>query len=138
MEIKVVNFNSLNLEEKIQLLQKNQNLLLKYHPDSEFVIREYQDKNGRIYKHYIDLIKKYLKLKIPILTGLSATYLYRQEREYQTSPGKTKCDDVRGLPVGHFVVLCGFDEINKLQICALFAPLSGAHVANLLRSTPRS
>jgi len=59
MEIKVVNFNSLSLEEKIQLLQKNQNLLLKYHPDSEFVIREYQDKNGRIYKHYIDLIKKY-------------------------------------------------------------------------------
>lgn len=39
----------------------------------------------------------------PILTGLSATYLYRTPREYQD-----EYDDVRGNPVGHFVVVCGY------------------------------
>lgn len=59
MEINVVDFNTLNFEQKIQILQKNQDLLLKYSPNSEFVIRNYQDKNGKIYKHYINLIKNY-------------------------------------------------------------------------------
>jgi len=59
MEIKVVDFNTLNFEEKLQILQKNQDLLLKYRPESEFVIRKYQDKNGKIYHYYFDLIKKY-------------------------------------------------------------------------------
>jgi hypothetical protein len=39
----------------------------------------------------------------PILCGLSATYLYRRKREH----GK-RYDDVRGMPVGHFVVICGY------------------------------
>lgn len=53
------------------------------------------------------LIQHYLDRKIPILTGLSSTYLYRCEREI----GKTcKPDDIRGVPTGHFVVLCGFNQ----------------------------
>lgn len=40
----------------------------------------------------------------PILTGLSATYLYRTRREFQD-----EYDDVRGEPVGHFVVISGYD-----------------------------
>ena len=39
----------------------------------------------------------------PILTGLSATYLYGARREF-----KDEYDDIRGDPVGHFVVICGY------------------------------
>jgi len=39
----------------------------------------------------------------PILTGLSATYLYQTPREYRDD-----YDDIRGEPVGHFVVICGY------------------------------
>ena len=52
------------------------------------------------------LFRKYLSRSIPILTGLSATYLYHEAREYGP---QCVADDVRGLPVGHFVVLCGHD-----------------------------
>jgi len=39
----------------------------------------------------------------PILCGLSATYLYGSKRELGN-----RYDDVRGMPVGHFVVICGY------------------------------
>lgn len=39
----------------------------------------------------------------PILTGLSATYLYRTPREYED-----RYDDVRGQSAGHFVVIAGY------------------------------
>jgi len=39
----------------------------------------------------------------PILCGLSATYLYRRKREFQN-----RYDDIRGMPAGHFVVICGY------------------------------
>lgn len=63
---------------------------------------------GRVFHKELtnDLLKRYLRESIPILTGLSATYLYQVVREFgsrQTSP-----DDLRGDPVGHFVVLTGF------------------------------
>ncbi|MEJ2217421.1 MAG: hypothetical protein P8099_12485 [Gemmatimonadota bacterium] len=44
----------------------------------------------------------------PILTGLSATYLYDCAREVEED-GQLRYDDVRGMPTGHFVVLCGYD-----------------------------
>jgi len=40
----------------------------------------------------------------PILTGLSATWLYRTPRELAEED-----DDVAGWPVGHFVVVTGYD-----------------------------
>lgn len=52
-----------------------------------------------------DLIKKYLNKNIPILTGLSATYLYQSKREYTNSKNQSVFDDLRGEPMGHFVVL---------------------------------
>jgi len=52
------------------------------------------------------LFKKYLKLSIPVLTGLSSTYLYGTQREI---PANNKFDDIRGEPVGHFVIVNGFD-----------------------------
>ena len=63
----------------------------------------------------IALIRKYLKRSIPILTGLSATYLYRSIREYGV---KGEDDDVRGEPTGHFVVLSGYDKETRSVIVA--------------------
>ena len=56
------------------------------------------------------LIRRYVKREAPILTGLSATYLYRTAREYGPN---SDADDVRGLPAGHFVVLCGYDPPSR-------------------------
>lgn len=47
----------------------------------------------------------------PPITGLSATYLYGCERE--VFDGKqSRYDDVRGEPVGHFVVVSGVDPVS--------------------------
>ena len=58
------------------------------------------------------LIRRYLKKSIPILTGLSATYLYDEAREYDTGSDFTY-DDVRGESTGHFVVLTGYNRENR-------------------------
>jgi hypothetical protein len=57
------------------------------------------------------LIRKYLGRSIPILAGLSATYLYLAAREVGPN---WAADDIRGTPVGHFVVLCGYDDQTKM------------------------
>lgn len=51
-------------------------------------------------------LHRLLRKGAPVLTGLSATYLYQNVREH---PDTTE-DDVGGFPVGHFVVVNGFDE----------------------------
>jgi hypothetical protein len=51
------------------------------------------------------LLRKFLKNGTPVITGLSATYLYRAVRDI---PETNEDDDVRGEPVGHFVVLTGY------------------------------
>lgn len=56
------------------------------------------------------LIRKYLKKGIPLLVGLSATYLYRSQREYGA---ELDYDDVRGEPCGHFVILHGYNRQNR-------------------------
>ncbi|NUQ64501.1 MAG: C39 family peptidase [Pirellulales bacterium] len=61
------------------------------------------------------LIRKYLNHQIPILTGLSATYLYRNAREYGPNSDP---DDIRGEAAGHFVVLCGYDRDNRSVLVA--------------------
>lgn len=52
------------------------------------------------------LLRGHLAAGRPILTGLSATYLYECPREI----GETvlRYDDIHGQPTGHFVVLCGY------------------------------
>lgn len=56
------------------------------------------------------LIRKYLKRSIPIITGLSSTYLYRSAREVGYEGDE---DDLRGGPTGHFVVLCGYNKEER-------------------------
>lgn len=61
------------------------------------------------------LIRRYLKKDVPILTGLSSTWLYRDARE---SGPDDEADDVGGDPQGHFVVLCGYDSTQRLVLVA--------------------
>lgn len=66
----------------------------------------------------IDLMRSFFDDGIPMLTGLSATYLYRSAREFANEAGNSVYDDVQGYPMGHFVVLCGFTEDMKRIIVA--------------------
>ena len=65
-----------------------------------------------------NLFKWYFKQNIPILTGLSATYLYNSPREIFTDEGRSVYDDIAGTPCGHFVILCGYDEHKKYVVIA--------------------
>jgi hypothetical protein len=71
------------------------------------------------------LMRRFLGRGIPIMTGLSATYLYQARREM---PDTGAPDDIRGEPTGHFVVLSGYDRTTKLVDVAdpyEWNPLSG-------------
>lgn len=63
-------------------------------------------------------LAKYFRKKLPILSGLSATYLYRSAREVSIGDYEVCYDDVAGQPSGHFVVLCGYDEITHEVVVA--------------------
>ncbi len=60
------------------------------------------------------LLHYYLDRRIPILTGLSATFLYGCKRERDTDNRRSVFDDVRGKPVGHFVVLTDYDRQRRM------------------------
>ncbi|GIK35186.1 MAG: hypothetical protein AMXMBFR45_25000 [Gammaproteobacteria bacterium] len=57
------------------------------------------------------LLRRFLGRGVPVMTGLSATYLYQSRREI---PESCAPDDVRGQPAGHFVVLSGYDRGTRL------------------------
>jgi len=54
------------------------------------------------------LLRRFLRRGVPVLTGLSATYLYDCAREFND-----EYDDIRGAPSGHFVVLSGYDPATR-------------------------
>lgn len=62
------------------------------------------------------LLRRYLKRQVPVLTGLSATYLYGCARE--VGDHTLREDDVRGIPTGHFVVLYGYDRESRRVLVA--------------------
>ncbi len=72
---------------------------------------EFLNKNGNIRFEDLTaaLLRRYLKNENLILTGLSATYLYSCAREQEVN-NRMVYDDIRGEPVGHFVVLTGYDQ----------------------------
>ncbi|MEZ4700504.1 MAG: hypothetical protein R2834_09245 [Rhodothermales bacterium] len=57
-----------------------------------------------------ELLRRYFDRRLPILAGLSATYLYDSVREYTNQNDQSVFDDLKGEPMGHFVVLCGFED----------------------------
>lgn len=74
------------------------------------------------------LIRRHLSRGHPILTGLSATYLYGCARETDEG-GRLHYDSVRGEPTGHFVVVYGHDAESDSVVVAdpLHANAFGSH-----------
>ncbi len=61
------------------------------------------------------LIHGLLRRGLPVLTGLSSTFLYRVAREH--GPDDTP-DDIRGVPAGHFVIITGYDRNKRALLVA--------------------
>ena len=61
------------------------------------------------------LLRRYLNRDVPVLVGLSSTYLYGCSPR---SAPTCEPDDVRGLAAGHFVVLCGYDKRRRKVLVA--------------------
>jgi hypothetical protein len=59
----------------------------------------------------LSLLRSYIDRKVPLLAGLSATYLYDCPRELNDGT----FDDIAGTPTGHFVVVHGYSS-DKSQV----------------------
>jgi hypothetical protein len=92
------------LKEQMEFKSKRRKLTFASQAYIKFL-----DLGGKLHYAELDenLIKGYLKRSIPILTGLSATYLYGTPREI---PQYDIYDSIKGEPSGHFVVITGYDE----------------------------
>ena len=79
-----------------------------------------------------EMLKNTLQLSIPILTGLSATYLYNSMREI-TRGKRSHYDDIAGEPVGHFVVLIDYTAVDMVRIADPYSgnPLCGCQYYTL-------
>ena len=93
---------------------------------------EYIEEGGAIRFEELtpDLIRRILSSGLPIMTGLSATYLYGCAREVYDEVGGATYDSIRGFPTGHFVVLHGYDPNTDSVLVAdpyRDNPLSGGH-----------
>ena len=64
-----------------------------------------------------ELIRRYLQRGLPLMSGLSATYLYESVRERWEDDAAIE-DDLRGMPTGHFVVLHGYDPATDSVLVA--------------------
>jgi hypothetical protein len=64
-----------------------------------------------------DLVRRPLMRGFPIMTGLSATYLYGSARELYTH-GEATYDSIRGDPTGHYVVVHGYDPTTDSVLVA--------------------
>src|SRR5690606_34632458 len=78
---------------------------------------EFLERGGRLRFKDLEpaLVRRLLNRGIPVITGLSATYLYQAMRDI---PVTNVEDDVRGEPVGHFVVLTGYNRLTREVLVA--------------------
>lgn len=96
---------------------------LKYKKGKKFTqatmaYMDYLERGGKIRLEDLtpDLLHRYFDRKVPILAGLSATYLYNSKREFSVGD-KSIYDDLKGEPMGHFVVLYGSDvDTNIIRV----------------------
>lgn len=61
------------------------------------------------------LIREHLTQGVPVVTGLSSTFLYGVPREHGPDDDS---DDIRGEPQGHFVMLVGYDTVKREVLVA--------------------
>jgi hypothetical protein len=83
---------------------------------------KFLENGGQIRYEELDekLIKGFLSKSVPILTGLSATYLYGTAREI---PQFNEYHSVKGEPAGHFVIISGYeDEHNTVYLSDPMTP----------------
>ncbi len=83
---------------------------------------DYMERGGKVCFEDLTpgLLKKFLKRGLPIIVGLSATYLYRCKREI---PATTEHHDLKGVPSGHFVVLTGISaDGTKVRVSDPYHP----------------
>ena len=116
-----------NLVDRLQMREQ-----VTAHAKQKLAIRNYVqfiEQGGLI--RYEDLsrvlLRRFLKSGLPILTGLSSTYLYRSMRVTEDE----KDDDIRGEVQGHFVVLSGYDQItHTVQVADPYSqnPLTGTNL----------
>ncbi|WCL49975.1 C39 family peptidase [Leptospira sp. GIMC2001] len=106
-------FNDKNIDIADKLTRQ-----LEFKPNNERLRKategylEYIKLGGKISQQPLSssLIRNYLNKNVPVLAGLSATYLYNESREYGYHG---VYDDVRGEPSGHFVILSGYNKTEK-------------------------
>jgi hypothetical protein len=96
-----------NLKKQMRYKFRSKKLLVASKAYIKFI-----ESGGTIQQTELDqhLLKKYLKKSTPVLTGLSATYLYGTQREI---PATNKYDSIKGEPVGHFVIINGYEEATN-------------------------
>lgn len=67
-----------------------------------------------------ELLLGFLRRRMPILTGLNSTFLYREARVVAET---NVSDELRGTPEGHFVVICGNNpENNTVRVADPYHP----------------
>ena len=76
---------------------------------------------GKIYFEELtpNLVKKFLVDQVPVLVGLSATNLYQTPREIGAL---NKYHSTKGEPVGHFVIINGYDD--RIQCAYIADPMN--------------
>jgi len=112
----------IDLREKLLLQAKIKNIP-KLNEATEAYIN-FLDLGGRILGNNLttNLIHSILERGCPIIAGLSSTYLYQCARESEYEDGVSVEDDVGGTPTGHFVVLSGYNEKEKMMIADPYGP----------------
>ncbi len=113
-------FNDIHVDVSAKLMEQ-----LKYKYDKKLHLAtraylEFLQLGGEM--RFRDLTPKLLTRQfnkgLPILTGLSATYLYQCAREYVNSQNEIFYNDTKGHPSGHFVILAGYDKTKKHVVVA--------------------
>jgi hypothetical protein len=104
--------------EKLKLQQEQKSRLKLINASKAYI--EFLELGGKL--RFKDLSPKLLddlfQQGHPILTGLSATYLYQCQREYSLANGSSVYNDVKGEPTGHFVILTGYNNSRNYVLVA--------------------
>lgn len=100
-----------------QLLYKSSNQRVV---ESSNAYIEFLEHGGNIlFKNLtVNILKRLFKKNIPIITGLSATYLYNTMRELGLNDTQSEYNDLKGEPCGHFVVLTGYNSKHNRIVVA--------------------
>jgi hypothetical protein len=100
----------INIAERLQQQAKVKHDKKLHHATDGYL--EFLERGGKL--RFTDLttrlLRSIMRKQLPILTGLSASYLYRTQREFGPDD---EYDDIRGFPSGHFVVLSGYHRQDR-------------------------